>query len=325
MGDFNFTRNQQAAVFANLATTGKGAARQLSAQQSQVLGAMARLAGRTGAGALQKTYRSTLAEFGGMGKVARADFGPARATSKATGILNRAELEAGVLTGRAGTTALEAQRAGAREAASGAQYALASALRYRAGQDAQLIAGQEADIAKMQLQASLDLDIYKKKLDYQQQADQKTNTNFSLIANTIPAVAADFAHLLGRNKNGDTTLTVTDPKTGVKSEVPWTRIAARDVLMQQYGIIDPNEARLFDRVTVLMEKMGMDATEAVQQAASELYGGTPGYDTGKMNELFASGVQSRSTAAITQARAATLVVPATAAQNRQQGIRRYGA
>jgi len=70
--------------------------------------------------------------------------------------MSQAQVTAGVLQGKGGRTALQAQIAGAREAKYGADYALASALSQRQQQDSQAVAEQKLELEKIRLQHSLD-------------------------------------------------------------------------------------------------------------------------------------------------------------------------
>jgi hypothetical protein len=84
-------------------------------------------------------------------------------------------INSGSMLALGGQSALAAQQAGAKEAAAGAEYALASALRYRGGEDASLVAERQLALDQMRLQSQLEFQNFKKQQDYlRKQAEEDT-------------------------------------------------------------------------------------------------------------------------------------------------------
>jgi hypothetical protein len=159
-GDFKFTQNQLGAIFGNLKTSGKGIGRTLTASQQRSLDLMSQAANRgakrssnivEGGAAAAKNLFGTA-----MGGAIDTQFDPARAVQGATRLETKGNLKAGALTAQAGQSGLAAMLAGAQEAKSGAQYAMAAALKTRTTADAAQLATAQAALDSQKLQAKLD-------------------------------------------------------------------------------------------------------------------------------------------------------------------------
>lgn len=146
MGDLGFTQNQMDSIFGNLMTTGAGIARTLTKTQARELAAMRRTVTRgttQSKASLARTREGIATRYGSATAGAVRDsaaLAPARATGRAVGVGGRAGLQAGKILGAGGMTALQIQQGSVVEAAAGAEYALATAVAYRAKQDAAALA-----------------------------------------------------------------------------------------------------------------------------------------------------------------------------------------
>lgn len=155
--DFSFTQNQLDSIFGNLATTGRGVARQLDKTQARQMAAIERLIGRR-TKSLERNVVGGEAEarrlFGSaMGGVIDEQFAQARGVLRGTANNAQSNREAARLESRGGDIAMAAAREGADSARAGADYALASALGYRARDDASLVAERRAQLVDQAFEA----------------------------------------------------------------------------------------------------------------------------------------------------------------------------
>jgi hypothetical protein len=276
-GDFNYTQDQLGAIFGNLQTSGRGIASTMTATQSRQLAKMQAVAAR-GQRQTKRLVSGGAAEarnlFGsGIGQVIDAQFTQARGTAKATAKESAGLVKSGVTTAKGGQLALQAQQAGASEAASGASYALATALKYRAGQDADAEAQQKLAIDTMKLQSKLQWEEFRKEQDYAAQKaldaqDQANSTLFSQAAPLVGSGASDLQAYITEHPD-DASL--------------------KDALASLE--LDPNDpgtpaaSAILGRAYKYMTDSGMDQEMAVQTAFSDLYGTLPGYDATTMNSV----------------------------------------
>jgi hypothetical protein len=248
MADYKFTNGQIASIFGNLRTAGKGSVAGLTAQQERITGAMSRLQERTaakekaivsgGASAARRLFGT------GISGVTSEQFGVARATKKASAVADTAAVDAGGLQAKAGLTALQAERAGAREAQAGAQYATASALRYRAQQDAALQAQQNSAFQT-----------WKKEQQYL--ARQAGASASVLASNAGPdAYAVDQAWTNGIGDMSAADFKALSPTDQVK------------LIAQKEGITDDNEVKYLLAVIRGGIHNGYDPLAAAQEAGS---------------------------------------------------------
>jgi len=174
--DFSATQGQRGAIRGNLATTGRGLSRGLTQTQTRDLAAISRLAARAGAQpkAVSRAQSQAVNRYGSaMGSSIAQQFGVARATARATGDIVKAGAKGASILARGGQEALGIAKAAAGEAAEGAQYAMAVALKSRYQTDASTAAQMQFELDSMRLQARLDLKNQKELMDYTKKLEEE--------------------------------------------------------------------------------------------------------------------------------------------------------
>ena len=161
-GDTKFTKDQMAAIFGNLRTTGKGLAHRLSKAQAIELARMARLT-RTNQAAINNIVQGGASGagtlYGGQyGTTVKQAFGPAVAAGQAFKTTAKGLGTAGQLLATGQLSALNIQRQSTKEAKAGAAYAVTAAQSERAAQDAAAAAAAQLELDKLRLSHQLDLE-----------------------------------------------------------------------------------------------------------------------------------------------------------------------
>lgn len=195
MGDFRYDSDVQAAVFGNLATTVAGVGRTLTRQNNRQLAALSRLAEKNGQGYVKKGAAKAADLYGIAGAAGAAPIlDAASAHVVGAGIADRSKVKAGTALAKSDQTALGIAQAGVATAQAGATAQMADALRYRAKNDAALIAQEQLELAKMKLQAKLEMQNYRKQLALQDGAagDNSATAVGNLTAGSLGELVESF-------------------------------------------------------------------------------------------------------------------------------------
>lgn len=194
MGDLNYTQSQLAAISGNLLTTGKGLARGLTADQARQIAAIQRVSAKGVkriAGIVQGGQEAVANRYGSaIAGAAQPDFLTALGTAKAAGSITAGAVKQAKGTAAAGQASMDIMQSAASEAASGAQYAMAVALKSRAQTDASQAAAMQFELQKMRLQHTLDLKGQKEWLLFTQKQEQKLLGGLKGATETADQLAA---------------------------------------------------------------------------------------------------------------------------------------
>lgn len=226
-GGYVVSQDALNALAQNLRTTQAGVGETYTDSAAKVLDRMRALQGRIGRRADQVVDRASTsianqygsAIAGGAAEALR----PSSVAAKGTGKLTVASTRAAAGLAKAGEYALAIQQAAASEATESAAYMLASALAYRARDDASLLLEKKLALQQTRLQYKLQLENEKAMYDYTQEQESKalggrqgaTDTVRELAAlmpqirlymddnpeATWADVSAKFADLIGANPN----------------------------------------------------------------------------------------------------------------------------
>lgn len=281
MGDFRFEQRGVDAIYGNLATTGKGLGKTLTKEQVRSLQAMKRIQQKAlkpigpSAASVKNQYGTAL------GSSINQQFNVAESIQGATKTETKAAVKAGITTAAGGKLAMKTMSAGVKEAKAGADYALAAALRYRAGQDASLQSEQQLALDTMKLQSKLDWDMWKKQQDYQQKLDNKaSDKSLSQVTDLAPDAGQYIAQWSASH--------------------PDATPAAMAAAYVNYAGVAPGspEASL---ATVIARKVaaGQGAVDATTSAISTLYGDSKAYDAASIQDTVQAGVRAGNSSAIT--------------------------
>jgi len=217
MGEFRASQDALGTIFGNVATTQRGLARTLTTSNARKLAALQRLDSRTERStrrAITGAQASASKLFGGVAAAGQGylfDQGQGHAAAAATA--QRGITKAGGIVSRGATEALGIQQAGAVEARAGADAMLADALRYRAQNDAQLIAERQNLI----LQSKLDYQNAKKMAELQQKtaegaagSDKAVVTRLATEAPQIAQGAAEAWRTANEEEGGVAAMNVSE-------------------------------------------------------------------------------------------------------------------
>jgi hypothetical protein len=172
VGGFSATTDLIGGIYGNLGTGVAGVGSQMTLQNARQLRALAAVADRTVQGNSRDVrggVRTAQNLFGGaVTGLAAPEFARAAGHSKAAKIALAGAARAGVTTAQGANTVLGIMQAGVAEAQAGAVAQTADALKYRAKNDAQIIAAQQ----NMILQSKLDFQNWKRQQDYLKKQEQ---------------------------------------------------------------------------------------------------------------------------------------------------------
>lgn len=281
MGDFRFEQRGVDAIYGNLATTGKGLGKTLTKEQVRSLQAMKRIQKNAlkpigpSEAKVEDAYGSAL------GSSIHQQFGIARATQSATKTEVKAQVKAGITQAAGGQLAMKTMNAGVKEAKAGADYALAAALRYRAGQDASLQSEQQLALDMAKLQAKQDWALWKKQQDYQNKLDDKANDkSLSQVTDLAPDAGQYIAQWYASHPNA-------------------TPLEASTAYQNYAGVADGSpEAQLSNVIARKVVTNGMGAVDATTTAISYLYGDSKAYDADSIQKSVQAGVRAGNSASI---------------------------
>lgn len=176
-GGYEVSQKSLDALTKNLLTTQAGIGSTYTESTAKTLARMAELQGRIGSRAGRAVARgeSQVANLYGTATAggAKETFRPSEVAASGTAKAAAASLQAGAGIAKAGSYALAIQQAAASEASESAAYQLASALAYRARDDAALILEKKLALQQTRLQYKLDLENQKKMYDYTQKMENR--------------------------------------------------------------------------------------------------------------------------------------------------------
>lgn len=165
-GGFAVTGSRIDAIYKNLATTTRGVARQLTAEQRRTVAAVERLAARQSTSAMRavRTTKGQINEqFGGLiGSASGPLLAPVRAGARAALVEGRGSVGAAGLLARGNIAAVKIAEAGVAQAQAGAQYATAQALAARTQDDQAVIAQQQFELMQMREASRLRIEEWRK-------------------------------------------------------------------------------------------------------------------------------------------------------------------
>lgn len=281
---FTVTQSRLAAITANLGTAGASARANLTATQARELAAISRIARRgtrQAARGVQRAQEQGVTRFGtALGPTVESALGPARATAAATRGIARGQEAAGAILAEGGQFALQTQLAGAAEAASAADYALAVALQQRGQADASQIAEMQFTLSQMRLdhrfamqeaRTTAALNWRYRELEIEKLRDIEQGTaeegTFALMSNASSVAANSF---MGLQQAFNTR--ITDPTSG-EQRFPTAGEAAQQYIAQN-DIIDPAAQLLIRNIASSMWRAGAGPTNLGQDplGAGGLYG-----------------------------------------------------
>jgi hypothetical protein len=295
MSDFKVTAQGLDAIVANMLTTQTGLGTKLSNVNQRGLEAMSRIAGRSdqrlnrtvnvGENIISNRYGTAVAADPNL-------LAGVRRTASSQGKVNAGQVKAGELQMRGANEAHDIIAAASEAAANSGTYELAQALRYRAKNDAELIAAQKTELAKMKLQSQLEWDMFKKQQDYQNKQLAKAQLQgIGLITDTAPGALFNLQTAIMQN---DGIITTKDPQTGEEvqlnvNEMPPAEVA--NYLMTQNGL-PPEAMPVMTKAVTYMTKQNMDPAAALTSAITQLYGDTKGFEeaTAGMDKTIALGI-----------------------------------
>lgn len=305
-GDYKAVQSQLAAITANLRTTGAGIGGAMTAAQSKQMASIQRIAGRGAARAtslVAKGQAEATNRYGsGVGGVIKPLFGDASAAAKATGIGAAGLAKSGKALVKGGALALSITQAGAAEAASSAKYATATALKYRAQQDAQLVYEDKqarATLAFQQKEADRQYALQREQLGLGPEGGLG-NHALKVVAGAAPKDVYAANVLLTNPVTLEEDMTLADNTVLPAGTVlgPDTNpLILSNYLSTKMGIQDSNEIRYLTETIKLMQG-GADAHSAAVEAASMLFGGEKNFDPKKFNSVMLSGLRSTQTTAV---------------------------
>ncbi len=302
-GDYTAVNSQLAAITANLQTAGKGIGANLTRSQQQTLRAVTRNTRRgvrEGQASLRRTGRQMTRDYGSAigGATGQSALATSRALLSGTKAIRAATVGGQSLLQRGGQQALALQKAGSREAAAGAEYATAVALKSRNQAAASQVAQMEFELQSMQLQHAQAIELAK--LQHQQQlelfekekeeAEKEARPSWNQVYSAGGNIAGYFA---------TESRYVQDPETG-----EWTKMSPAQMATQygqSIGILDANgqptspdalnQMQLIQEVAKNIEG-GMSANEATRAAMVTLYGDEKGFKVDKVTTSVRSGTRS---------------------------------
>lgn len=272
MGEFRASSDALGTIFGNTATTQRGLARTLTTSNARKLAALQKLEKRTvrrTSGAVTGAQASASKLFGGVAAAGQGYlFDQGQGHAEGAAIAQRGITKAGGIVSRGATEALGIQQAGAVEARAGADAMLADALRYRAKNDAQLI----ADRQNLILQSKLDYQNAVRMAELQQKTaegaagtDKEVVTRLATEAPQIAQGAADA----WRTANED------GPEAVKALNV--TAVAKEWADANGYPLTGPEVTLFVTTLRNLKLDPKANTISAYQQAMTTLYGDSKGW------------------------------------------------
>jgi hypothetical protein len=278
-------------IYASLRTTGNGASSILSADNNRRTAALQRIGSRS-AGATARTVDQAQAgnvnRYGSaVGQLSSQQLKPAAAQAREAAGVGRATAKAGRSLATAGNQAMDILQAGNVSSRNSADYAMASALMYRAKDDASLIAQQRSDLAMQKAQFQHDEDMAR--LNYKlANADQAGGSSMQAVATSAGQSAAGMWDYFGWH-HADGTPAVGEISLGEdgkpakdatgKPVLPgMTGGLAAQTYIAEHGITDENEAQVIYAIANAMFSAGagqapgayhpVGATQAIMDAVN---------------------------------------------------------
>lgn len=253
-GGFNAGENALGGIYSSLGTTLRGVSGKTSADNARRVAALDRIQQRSAARAASTVAGAqsgiTTRYGAALGQTASQQLAPAAAQAHEVAGIGKAATRAGAQTARGINQAMGIERTAATASRASADYAMASALDYRAKNDASLIAQQKTDLAKARLDAQLQWQNWKREQDYLQKQKDKANPALgSQLSAVAGSAASSFTGLHALYENWDPT--ATNPATG-NPYGPVTPAAIAAAYIGANGITDPNEQTLVTAISRAM-------------------------------------------------------------------------
>ncbi len=308
-GDYTAVNSQLAAITANLATAGKGIGANFTKSQQQALRAMNRNTAsglRTAKRTMARTQRRMTNEYGSAigGATGRSALATSRALVGGTKDVRRATLQAGGLLALGGQTALSLQKKGAQEAAAGADYATAVALKSRnqtsAAQVAEMEYGlQQTILAHEQAKELSRMEFRQQRTllqEEQEEAEKEQRASYGQVYAMTGQISGAMAttERVPVYAKEDLDPTTGQPVAGATPE-SWRKPTTGErinMLVEELGITeaDVDQYRLVQEVARNMGN-GMDANEATNAAVATLYGDEKGFKLEKAESSVRTGTR----------------------------------
>lgn len=303
--EFKYSQDVLGGIYGNLKSTVGGFGAKLTSAQGRQLGALTQLAANQKAASGRITRGAGRAVAGNYGGVIGSAMAPALKSvavkGKAGGKAIAGAVGGGKLLAQGNEAAMQTLGQGVQLAQAGASSNLADALRYRAKNDASLIAQEQMSLDQMRLQNQLDIENYKKKLQIQEAHANGGSAGLTALATTGAnatqglfdqyntlykddgkggLVALTDAEKQSTVHNADGTYTLADGTTTART---MNAAEAAQNYINTNGIQDPNQQAVIQALSTAMYQAGVGSgkgtydgnpatlTNAVSQQLAMLY------------------------------------------------------